>query len=183
MEEFINSIKWIANGLDRQAAHPRIGVVSSVNPNDYTARVLVQPENNLSGWLPILTQWVGNGWGMVMPPSPGDQVVLVAQSGDSDNYMIAGRVYAQQGGVAPPPAPSGELWLVHQSGAYIKLLNSGGIESNGTWQHNGEFTATGAIIAGYGGGDQVGLQTHTHNQPADSAGDTEQPTNAPNAGT
>jgi hypothetical protein len=46
----------------------------------------------------------------------------------------------------------------------------------------GDLHVTGAIIAGFGGGDQVGLQTHTHNQGNDSHGDAEVPTNAPNAG-
>jgi len=48
---------------------------------------------------------------------------------------------------------------------------------------NGDVHVTGAVIAGYGGGDQVGLQTHVHNQGVDSHGDIEQPTAAPTAGT
>lgn len=47
----------------------------------------------------------------------------------------------------------------------------------------GNVTVTGSLIAGYGGDDQVGVQTHTHDQPNDSHGDTEAPTDAPNAGT
>lgn len=46
-----------------------------------------------------------------------------------------------------------------------------------------DLHVTGAIIAGYGGGDQVGLQTHTHSQPPDSHGDTEVETNSATAGT
>jgi hypothetical protein len=47
----------------------------------------------------------------------------------------------------------------------------------------GDLHVTQAVIAGYGGGDQVGLQTHTHQQGADGHGDAEVPTNAPTAGT
>ncbi len=183
MEILVNTIKRVVIGMLRQMAHPRYGVVQSFNPNDHTARVLMQPTGQLSGWLPVATQWVGNGWGMFSPPSPGDQVTLIPQEGDADNYIVQGRVFALQGGVVPLAAQSGEFWLVHKSGAFIKLLNSGGIASNGTWTHTGAFTATGAITAGFGGADQVGLQTHTHNQPADSHGDTEAATNAPNPGT
>ena len=46
----------------------------------------------------------------------------------------------------------------------------------------GALRVTGGITAGFGGSDQVGLQTHVHAQPNDSHGDTEQPTNAPTAG-
>jgi hypothetical protein len=47
---------------------------------------------------------------------------------------------------------------------------------------NGTLRTTGAIVAGYGGADQVGLQTHIHTQLVDSHGDTEMPTNAPTPG-
>ncbi|MDE3023355.1 MAG: baseplate assembly protein, partial [Pseudomonadota bacterium] len=153
MQEFLNSIKWLANSLDRQAGQPRIGVVQSINPNDHTARVLIQPSATLSGWMPVAAQWIGNGWGMVCLPSPGDQVVVVPHDGDADNGIIIGRVYAPQGGVLPPPAPVGEFWLVHKAGAYIKLLNDGTIASNATWYHTGDLHVTGAVIAGFGSGD------------------------------
>jgi len=45
-----------------------------------------------------------------------------------------------------------------------------------------DLHVTGAVIAGFGGADQVGLQTHTHPQPPDSHSDTEFPTYAPTAG-
>jgi hypothetical protein len=41
----------------------------------------------------------------------------------------------------------------------------------------------GAIIAGFGTGDQVGLQTHGHTQGPDSHGDTEEAIGAPTPGT
>jgi hypothetical protein len=48
---------------------------------------------------------------------------------------------------------------------------------------NGDMHVTGAVIAGYGGNDQVGLQTHEHPQGNDSGGNTEQNTGKPIAGT
>ncbi|HQT43872.1 MAG TPA: phage baseplate assembly protein V [Halothiobacillus sp.] len=179
MDAFFNSVKHIASGLDRQFGHPRFGVVSSVNPADHTARVFIQPgdANNpngiLSGWLPIASQWIGNGWGMVCPPSPGDQVFLTSQEGDSDNYVIIGRVYAAQGGITPPPAPSGEFWLVHKTGSFIKLLNNGDIASSGNWTHTGSITATGDVI-----GNGISLDNHTHTSESPGT-----PTSAPIAGT
>jgi phage gp45-like len=47
----------------------------------------------------------------------------------------------------------------------------------------GDLHVTGAVIAGYGGADQVGLQTHKHTQGDDGHGDSEVATNAPTAGT
>lgn len=57
------------------------------------------------------------------------------------------------------------------------------ISDSGTATLQGNLHVTGAIIAGFGTGDQVGVQTHTHTQGADSHGDAEVPTNAPTAGT
>lgn len=47
----------------------------------------------------------------------------------------------------------------------------------------GELRVTGPVFAGYGTGDQVGLQTHVHAQPNDSHGDAESPTNPATPGT
>lgn len=179
--KILNSIKGSVAAMLASQPCPRYGLVQSFDPATYTARVLVQPEGQLSGWLPVLTQWVGNGWGLFAPPSPGDQVKLIPQEGAGQSYVVVGGVFSLVD--KPLPAPSGEFWLVHAKGQFIKLLNDGSIESSGTWNHTGDFHATGAVIAGFGSGGQVGLQTHSHSQGNDSAGDTEVPTNAPTGGT
>jgi hypothetical protein len=48
---------------------------------------------------------------------------------------------------------------------------------------SGDLHVSGAVIAGYSTGDQVGLQTHRHTQGPDSHLDAEVPTNAPTTGT
>lgn len=63
------------------------------------------------------------------------------------------------------------------------LQLSGSIEDVGGATYSGDLKVGGNVIAGFGTGDQVGLQTHTHTQPNDSHGDTEQPTASPTAGT
>lgn len=47
----------------------------------------------------------------------------------------------------------------------------------------GDLHVNGAISAGVGTGDQIGLQTHRHTQPADSKGDTERITDPPSSNT
>lgn len=49
--------------------------------------------------------------------------------------------------------------------------------------YTGDIKTSGNVIAGFGTGTQVGLETHQHTQAADSHGDAEQPTNAPTPGT
>ncbi|MBS0558424.1 MAG: phage baseplate assembly protein V [Proteobacteria bacterium] len=129
MERFINAMKAHAARLDQTQAQPRFGIVSSVSPDDSTVRVLLQPEGVLTGWLPVLSQWVGAGWGMSCPPSPGDQVLVLAQEGDADNGVVIGRMYSAL--AKAPSAQAGEFWLVHQSGSALKMLSDGTVQISG----------------------------------------------------
>jgi hypothetical protein len=68
------------------------------------------------------------------------------------------------------------------TGAQIVFRNSGTHEITGaTWLVTGDLHVTGAVIAGYGSGDQVGLQTHTHSVPAKPGGGVT--SDAPSGGT
>ena len=129
MERFLNAIKQHAGALDQGASQPRFGVVTSVDPSTATAKVTLQPEGVLTGWLPVLSPWVGSGWGMCCPPSPGDQVLVIAQEGEAEHGLIIGRAFSSS--QAPPAVPVGECWLVHKSGSCIKLQNDGTIQVQG----------------------------------------------------
>ncbi|MDE8348942.1 MAG: phage baseplate assembly protein V [Acidocella sp.] len=119
-------------------------MVSSFDPASYAAKVLIQPENILSGWLPILSSWVGSGWGLAAPLTPGDQVLVLMQEADSEHGVIAGCVWSAID--KPLPAPSGELWLQHQSGSYLKLHNDGTIAIEAqTVRITGNLLVTGDI--------------------------------------
>ncbi|WP_298213981.1 phage baseplate assembly protein V [Acidocella sp.] len=128
MEILWNLIKAGAGGLDGQIATVRFGIVSSFDPNSYLAKVMIQPENVLSGWLPVLSPWVGAGWGLAAPLLPGTQVVVLAQEGDAEQGVIAGALWSSKD--SPLTASAGELWLRHKSGSQIKLNNNGNIELN-----------------------------------------------------
>ena len=136
MDRLLNIIKQQAGALDQGTGQPRFGTVMSVNPMAATARVTLQPEGVLSGWLPVLSPWVGSGWGMCCPPSPGDQVLVLAQEGDAEHGMIIGCAFSniQQ----PPNTPVGELWLVHKSGSFIKLRNDGTVQVGGDLHVDGD---------------------------------------------
>ena len=120
---------------DAHRQHPRIGIISSYDPVRYCAKARIQPDNTETGWLPVLTVWGGNGWGLAAGPTPGDVVSVQFQEGGREAGIVVGRFYSnvtrapQISGGGPP---SGEFWLVHQSGSRIRLLNSGKIEVHGT---------------------------------------------------
>lgn len=168
MDEFLNLIRGQASQLDQSQAQPRLAIVSSVDPSSATARVTVQPENVLSGWLPVAAPWVGAGWGLACPPSPGDQVLVLWQEGDSEHGLIIGRLWSSQAAV--PAAASGELWLVHRSGSFLKLMNDGSISSAApSWTHQGDFHATGNIFDQHGSVAELRGHYNAHVHPPGSA--------------
>ncbi len=125
MDVFWNAVKARASALDGLSGQARFGLVSSFDPVAFAARVMIQPENILSGWLPVLVPWVGAGWGLAAPLSPGDQVLMLAQEGDSQQGVIIGAVWSAT--MQTPGAPVGECWLVHRTGSFVKLHNDGTI--------------------------------------------------------
>ena len=129
MDRLLNALKAQAASLDRSLGQPRFGVVASVDPARYAARVSLQPEGVLTGWLPVLSAWTGAGWGAVCLPAPGDQVLVVPQEGDAEHGVIVGASYSDA--ARAPAAPAGELWLVHRSGAALHLCNDGTVRIAG----------------------------------------------------
>jgi phage baseplate assembly protein V len=128
MDRLINVLKAQAAALDQAQGQPRFGIITSFDPATYAARVSLQPEGVLTGWLPILSAWMGAGWGLACPPSPGDQVLILPQEGHAEHGVIVGGAYSVQ--ARPPlvggnPVPSGEAVLFHASGAYLRLGNDG----------------------------------------------------------
>jgi phage baseplate assembly protein gpV len=136
MERLLNIIKQHAGALDQGGSQPRFATVTSVNAIAATARVTLQPEGVLSGWLPILSPWTGNGWGICCPPTPGDQVLVLAQEGDAEHGIIVGRAFSNV--QTSPATPVGELWMMHSSGSFIKLQNDGTIQMHGDLHVTGE---------------------------------------------
>jgi phage baseplate assembly protein gpV len=156
MDRFLNALKGQAGALDQGQAQPRFGTVTSVNPDTATARVLLQPEAVLTGWLPFLSPWIGDGWGMSCPPSPGDQVLVVAQEGDAEHGVIVGRSFSAD--AVTPTAASGEFWLVHSSGSHFKLLNDGTVRIGGNVTVTGDLVVSGDVSDGHG--KLAGLRSH-----------------------
>jgi phage baseplate assembly protein gpV len=168
MDRFVNALKSQAAAMDRAQGQPRFGVVASVDAARYAARVKLQPENVLTGWLPILSPWVGAGWGVVCPPSPGDQVLVLPQEGDAENGVIVGSSFSDAH--RAPQAPLGEIWLVHASGSFLKLA------SDGTVRVQGDLHVDGDVYDRHGALAQLRGHYNQHVHPDPQGGQTAPPT-------
>lgn len=126
MKEMQNQMRREALRAIEQEARPRAGIVDGYDPDHYAVKVRIQPEDILTGWLPLTSPWVGNQWGMYSPPSLGDIVdVHFQQNGPNAAYVVQ-KFFSTT--VQPLPVPSGEFWLVHKSGSLFKLHNDGSVE-------------------------------------------------------
>ena len=161
MDRLLNALKGQGASQDQATGAPRFGLVTSVDPSTATARVTLQPENVLSGWLPLLTPWVGNGWGLVCPPSPGDQVLVIPQEGDAEHGLIIASTWSAQ--TTPPQAPPGEFWLVHKSGSFLKLQN------DGTIQIKGDLHVAGDVYDSHGALSELRGHYNAHAHPPQTA--------------
>ncbi|SOY56863.1 phage baseplate assembly protein V [Cupriavidus taiwanensis] len=134
MQAIRNQMAMAAQLARGDVAESRAGIVRSYDPDRAAARVEFVDRSNtsddealfISGWLPVTSPWVGNGWGMDAPPSPGDQVEVKFFGGSVENGYVCGRLYSDAD--RPPGAPSGEFWVVHKSGSSLKFKNDGTVE-------------------------------------------------------
>ncbi len=155
MKRLLNAMARQAQLANSSRAETRVGIVSAYNPADYCAKVQLQPEGTETGWLPVLSPWIGEGWGLFCPPSIGDQVQVEFQEGSAEAGFVVGRFFSNA--QRPLPVSSGEFWLVHQTGSALKFHNDGTVEvesaSNMTATVGGNLTAnvTGTTAVASGG--------------------------------
>ena len=144
MERLANILRLQSGQLLNRVGQTKLGTVASVLPELAIARVMLQPEGVLSGWMPVATAWSGAGWGIVAHPSPGDQVVIAPVEGDIENSIIIGRIYSDR--CRPPDSDVGEFKIVHQSGSCIYLKNDGAVHVKGDLHVDGEvFDSKGSL--------------------------------------
>jgi len=133
MHAFRNRMRAEAAAVHQTFGAGRWATVTSSRSTDtgYAVKVLIQPEGVQTTWIPVLSQMVGNGWGIVCPPNQGQQVFIEPVNGSGDEYVVTGMAYSLK--TRPPqpggnPVAPGEIALVHQTGSFLKLHNDGSID-------------------------------------------------------
>ena len=166
-------------------AFARIGLVSAAAPHMAMVKVKIQPENVETGWMPVLTPFVGNGWGLVAHLSVGDQVVVLFQEGRQDVGIVIGALFSAvdlpPDATQPPADLEGQFWLQHKSGSLLKFTNDGNVTivsngdldvtAGGTVNVTGDVNITGNLTASgtvkgstdvQAGAEPVSLVNHKH---------------------
>lgn len=139
IDNLLNQIRAHAQMAQGEKTGNRVGLITAYDPNKYAVKVKMWPDTQESlGWIPLASEWIGNGWGLVAGPSINDQVKIAFDREDQDAGVVVGRMFTDVD--QPPPVPSGEFWLIHKSGSLLKFHNDGTVEiaANSTMK----YTAT-----------------------------------------
>lgn len=126
LQQLLNAMRQQSDMEGGSRAMVRHGIVSGYDPGSYCAKVTLMPEGNETGWLPIVSPWIGNSWGLFAPPSIGDAVEVQFQEDDPEAGYLCQRFYNDSD--RPLSVESGEFWLVHKSGSFLKFENNGNVE-------------------------------------------------------
>jgi uncharacterized protein involved in type VI secretion and phage assembly len=161
MEDVIRRI--VDQTLSRRA-NTQVAVVSAYDPDRHAVKATLQPQGVETGWAPIATSHVGNGFGLAIGPQVGDQIIVGFHEGDIDSPFMMGRLHSDA--ERPPRAEAGEIVLQSSTGFVLKAGKDGTISVT-----SGGHTIT--INAG-GGGIALTSATLTHN--GKNIGDTHEHT-------
>jgi phage baseplate assembly protein gpV len=160
MNQLINAMKMHAMQGMSGFTGTRQGVITAYDPNAYAVKVQIQPTGEETGWIPLSTPWVGNGWGLAAGPMIDAVVEINFDSGTIGVGMVSGQFYNDVDRCPGPP--SGAFYLIHKSGSKLKFNNDGTVElvSAGIltstapqWNHTGPVNISGNVVIN--GSEQV----------------------------
>ena len=122
----------------------RMATISAYDPSNYAVKAVIEPESVETGFVPLLSPWVGPSWGAFFAPILGAQVLLLFQEGSPQVPVAA--LFAFSMAMPPIAVASGEMLLQHQSGSLLHFDNGGSVTLNSnadlTANVGGNLTAT-----------------------------------------
>lgn len=121
----IDQIKRVVAEFMAGFSPTKYGKISAYNPSNYTVKVILQPEEIETGFVPLAAVWVGNNMGAVFGPAIGDPVRLDFIDGNAQATVVGGRFFSVN--ARPPVVQSGQCAIVDGAGASWRLNGDGTI--------------------------------------------------------
>ena len=162
MRNWIEALKLHSAVHATATGQPRHGIVTSVDPVNHAVKVMIQPDNVESGWIPDGVIAAG-GLKIACPSEVGSQVLLVAVEGDAEHPVVIARLFdtvitAPVSPVTSRPVQAGEIGIFLAGGTYLHVTQAG-IHMGGNLTIQGSITATGDVLAA-----GISLQQHVHSE-------------------
>ena len=145
-EEFLNLIRREIERSKANSAQTKPALVTAYDPDRHAIKATLQPEGVETGWFPIATHAIGNGYGLTVGPQIGDQIKVGFDDGDINTPHMMGRVHSDTD--RPPKALPGETLLQHSNGGKISLTAAGATVSIGGTTFN--IAPSGAVTINAG---------------------------------
>lgn len=131
MNHLLNHMMLAFNRSQMNVGYAHLGIITSVNPADYTVKVMLQPEEIETGFIPYCT----TSYGWIAPPMGGEQCLVLFERGNNNVPVGALLIFwdgnRAPGVTSPGDTGAGEILLRHSSGSHIKLSSDGKILING----------------------------------------------------
>ena len=130
-DDFENTVLRMMDRYSAGRHSKRYGLVTSWDPKNHLAKVMVQPEGQETGWIPVHTMAAGNGYGHMTGLTPGDgkttgdHVEITYQEGEFESGAITSRVHSKVD--QPPELQSGEQLFMTPFKSFVKLAKDGSI--------------------------------------------------------
>ena len=125
MDELANLMRREAETASDARAPLRVAKVTSYNPKTHAVKVKLLPEGQETGWMPLGSHHIGNGFGIAVGATVGDQVVVGFLEGDHSTPIVMSRLYSDQ--QRPPEVKSGEMVLFHEKKSALHFDEHGQI--------------------------------------------------------
>lgn len=142
-EALFDIMRHKAAGVVNGKLTTSFGVITGYNPAIYSVKLDLQPGGESTGWIPLISPWVGNDWGFYAAPPIGAVGVVAFMDGDATSMVCIGWVYNSS--FRPLNVPSGEMWMVNSSGSMLKFHGNGDVDLAAAGNIN--ITAAGAGTA------------------------------------
>lgn len=132
-QKLLNAMRMMSSMANQGTMQTAIGKVNAFDPSTYQVQVLLQAATDdapalATGWIPLASPWTGDGWGMFVPASTGDLILVFFQDGSLQNPIAGMRIFYDE--QLPTEVQGGEMYLIHKSGSCLKFLNDGTVELN-----------------------------------------------------
>lgn len=129
--------------LDRRTRET-VGIVTSYDPQTHAVKVSLQPEGQLTGWIPLRQSAASNGAGNHMAPNVGDFASIAFHEDDRDAATVTGFFFNHQS--QPTEVQAGEWLYKHSSGSLLYFKADGSLQALDKAGSSAVLDGTGNIV-------------------------------------
>jgi uncharacterized protein involved in type VI secretion and phage assembly len=131
IDKLLNLMKLHSQMATSGVAYSRYGTITNYDPDNYKVRVIIEPQDtedstkSITGWLPLMSAFVGPEWGMFAPPTIGAICAVHFSEGSFLSPFVSMLGFNNKN--RPLSVQSDEFWIVHKSGSFLKFTNDGNV--------------------------------------------------------